>query len=176
MYPSTASTCLLDIDYWTCYITLRDLYLGSVYSVLIAYLKWLYTANLLTVIGAYFDSVHQLESPDCNFDEKTDCSSRKALNGMPFSGRTLNRVVDDVMDETAIRRVINDTWVYIIWVHGRNTSRVALNDQRIEQKTIISGCKTAKKSNANSCFTNTCTMKIACTGSSSTCIRLTVSH
>ena len=84
---------------------------------------------------------------------------------MPFSGRTLNRVVDDVMDETAIRRVINDTWVYIIWVHGRNTSRVALNDQRIEQKTIISGCKTAKKSNANSCFTNTCTMKISCTGS-----------
>ena len=71
MYPSTASTCLLDIDYWTCYITLRDLYLGSVYSVLIAYLKWLYTANLLTVIGAYFDSVHQLESPDCNFDERT---------------------------------------------------------------------------------------------------------
>ena len=71
MYPSTASTCLLDIDYWTCYITLRDLYLGSVYSVLIAYLKWLYTANLLTVIGAYFDSVHQLESPDYNFDERT---------------------------------------------------------------------------------------------------------
>ena len=71
MYPSTASTCLLDIDYWTCYITLRDLYLVSVYSVLIAYLKWLYTANLLTVIGAYFDSVHQLESPDYNFDERT---------------------------------------------------------------------------------------------------------
>ena len=63
MYSSTAYTCLLDIDYSTCYITLRDLYLvGSVYSVLIAYLKWLCTANLPTVIGAYFESVHQVES------------------------------------------------------------------------------------------------------------------
>ena len=44
---------------------------------------------------------------------------RKSLYGMPFSGRTFQRVMEEFMTGLGFKRFASDRCVYIKWVHGK---------------------------------------------------------
>ena len=43
----------------------------------------------------------------------------RSLYGIPFSGRTFQRVIEEFMDSLGFRRCISDKCVYIKWVNGK---------------------------------------------------------
>ena len=62
---------------------------------------------------------------------------RKSLYGMPFSGRTFQRVMEEFMDKIGFRRCISDKCVYIKWVNGKRIIVMTYVDDLV----CLTGCE-----------------------------------
>ena len=62
---------------------------------------------------------------------------RKSLYGMPFSGRTFQRVMEEFMDTIVFRRCISDKCVYIKWSNGKRIIVMTYVDDLV----CLTGCE-----------------------------------